>query len=71
MRCGTGEPQEPKAIYSAAFVIDLNTYVSAFPGAKASDEIDDTKWNKILLNSMKNGWSKQAHVQDFDCETNT
>ena len=29
------------------------------------------KLNEIILNSMPNGWSKQAFVQGFDLETIT
>ena len=27
--------------------------------------------NEVVLNSMPNSWSKQAHVQGFDCESIT
>ena len=29
----------------------------------------ETQVNEILLNSMSTGRSKQAYMQDFDCET--
>ena len=31
-------------------------------------KIGDTELNKILLNSIPNGWIMQAYVQVFDCE---
>ena len=34
-----------------------------------TDKIGVTELNNILLNSMPNSWSKQAYVQDFDCES--
>ena len=54
-----------------AHIIELNKYSASFPGIKASNEIGDKKLNKIILNSMPNGWSKQAYVQGFDCKTIT
>ena len=50
---------------------DINKYLSALPESKASDNIGEMYLNEIILNSMKNGWSKQAYVQVFDCETIT
>ena len=44
---------------------NLNEYLDTFPGAKASDNIGEKNINEILLNSMSNGWSKQAYVQGF------
>ena len=32
-------------------------------------KIGDTELNKILLNSIPNGWIMQAYVQVFDCES--
>ena len=53
----------------AARLIDLNNYLTALPREKASDKIRETELDKIFLNSMKNGWTKQAYVQVFDCGT--
>ena len=39
-----------------------------FPGVNLTDKISVTDINEILLNSMPNRWSKQAHVQRFDCD---
>ena len=40
-------------------MIKFNEYFDVLPEAKASDRIGDTGLNEIILNSMKNGWSKQ------------
>ena len=71
MRRGKRKLQELKVRRYAARLIDLNKYLAAFPGAKASDNIGEMEINGILLKSMPNGWSKQAYVQGFYCETIT
>ena len=53
----------------AARLIDLNEYLSSFPGATMADNMGVTQLNKILLNSMPKIWSEQSYVQGFDCET--
>ena len=55
----------------AALIIDLNEYLESFPGATLNHKIGVTELNKILLNSMPNIWSRQAHLQGFDCESIT
>ena len=50
-------------------MIDINEYLDAFPGAKASKNINGTGFNEIILNITSNAWSKKAYVQGFDCET--
>ena len=49
-------------------MIHIYAYLSALPGAQASEQIGETKLNEILLNSMSNCWIKQAYVQCFDCK---
>ena len=46
-------------------LIDLNKYLTSFPGSNLTDKNDETELNDILLNSMPNRWSKQSHVQGF------
>ena len=50
---------------------DPNEYSVVVPRGKASDQIVKMWWNESLLNSIPNGWIKQAYVQGFDCETIT
>ena len=59
-------PRELKLRLYADYIIDLNEYLTAFTGAKASDEIGETKLNTILLNSMPNGQSQHGYTQGFD-----
>ena len=63
---GTRNTCELKVRRYADHIIYLNEYLDAFPVSKASDKIGDMDLNKILLNSMPNGRSNQAHVQGFD-----
>ena len=49
-------------------IIDINAYLDAFYGAKASDKIGETELNEIVLNSMSNGCTRQAYMQGFDFE---
>ena len=51
-----------------AYLIDPNDYLDTFLGAKGSGKICQMDLNKILLNRMRNGWSKQDYMQDFYCE---
>ena len=47
-------------------LIDLNEYVTLFPGEMASGFSCVTELNGSLLNSMPNIWIKQTYVQVFD-----
>ena len=71
MRRGMSNPHELWVRRYAARLIDLNEYLFAFPGAKASDKIGETELNEILLISIPNGWSKQAYMQGFYYEAIT
>ena len=71
MCCGMRKPRELKVRHCAACLIDINDYLNALPGAKSSDNIGETDIDKILLNSIPNGWIKQVYVQGFYCETIT
>ena len=48
-----------------------NEYLSVFPWGKSINKIGETEFNKIILDGMPNGWSKQACVQGFNSETIT
>ena len=50
-------------------LIDINGYLDALPGAKASDKIFETELNEILFNGMSNIWSRQVYVRGFNCES--
>ena len=63
------KPRSLKARRYDARLIDLNEYLSSFPGATISDKIGVTELNGLPLNSMPNSWSKKAYVQGFDCES--
>ena len=65
MRRGIRKSRELKVRLYAGHLIDLNDYLDAFPVAKASDKIGEMELNKIILNSMPNGWIKQAYVKGF------
>ena len=39
-------------------MIDINEYLAAFTGGKASDNIGETELKEIILSSIPNGWSK-------------
>ena len=56
-----------KVMRYAARLIDLNEYSDSFPQATIADKIGVTELNEIILNSIRNSWSKQAYVQGFDC----
>ena len=71
MRHGTKKPRALNVRRYATCIIDLNDYLASFPGATLNDKIGITKQKKILLNSMPNGWSRQAYVQGFDYESIT
>ena len=49
--------------------IDLNEYLSSFPGATMADKMGVTELNETLLNSIPNICSKKVYVQGFYCET--
>ena len=69
MRRCMKNPRIVKVRRYAARLIDLNEYLSSFPGATMADKMGVSELNKKLSNSMPNSWSKQAYVQGFDCET--
>ena len=69
MRRIMSNPYELKLIFYTDHTIELNEYLATSLGANATDNIGVTELNGILLNGMKNGWSKQAYVQGFYCET--
>ena len=71
MRRETRKPCELKMRCSATSLVNLNQYLSALTGAKASDNIDKTKLDEIILNIMPNIWIKQAYAHVFGCETIT
>ena len=52
-------------------MFDLNEYLVAFPGTKASDKIGETELNEIMLNSVSNGCIRKVYVQGLDCESIT
>ena len=52
----------------AARLVDLNKYLTSFPGVTLSNEIGVTELDEILLNMIPNRQSKQAYVQGFDFE---
>ena len=54
-----------------ARLINLNKYLASFPEATLTVKISVIEWNKIILNSMRNSWSKQAYVQLFYYESIT
>ena len=55
----------------ADLMIDINGYLAAFTGGKASDNIGETELKEIILNSMKNERGKKMGMHCFDCETIT
>ena len=63
------KPHKLKVRRYVARLIELNNFLSLFPGAKLTEKIKVAKINEILLNSMPNSWSKQAHVQGFYCKS--
>ena len=68
MRRGTEKPRALTVRRYAARLIDINEYLTSFPGATLNDKIGVTELKEILPNSMSNSWSRQAYVQGFDCE---
>ena len=54
MRRGMRKTHNLKLRCYAACMIDIDEYLYAFQGAKASDKIGETELNEILLNSMPN-----------------
>ena len=71
MRRGMRNPRRLKVIIYADRIIDINEYLVTFPGANKSEKKCDTELNDIFLKIMPNIWSRQAYVQDFDCESIT
>ena len=50
-------------------MIDINEYLSVFPGENPIEKIGKTELNKIILNSIPNVWGRQVYMQGFYCET--
>ena len=71
MRRGMEKPRALTVRRYAERLIDINEQVDSFPGETLNDDIRETELNEIFLNSMPNGWYKQAYVQGFDCESIT
>ena len=71
MRRGMEKPRALTVRRYAERLIDINEYLDSFPGETLNDDIRETELNEIFLNSMPNGWYKQAYVQGFDCESTT
>ena len=69
MRRCMKEPRRLKVRHYAARLIVLNRYLASFPEATMDEKMGVTQLNEILLDTMKNSWSKQSYVQGFDCET--
>ena len=67
MSSGMRNPLELKLRHYSVRMIDLNYYMDAFPGEKASDKMSETELDEILLKSMLNGCNRQEYVQGFDC----
>ena len=67
-RC-TKKPRIFKVRHYAVRLIDLNEYLSSFPGATMAYKIGVTELNEIIWNSMPNIWCKQAYIQGFDYES--
>ena len=66
--------EKPRAITGRLYVarlIDINDYLTSFPGATLNDKIDVTKLEKIFLNGMPKSCSRQAYAQVFYCESIT
>ena len=71
MRRGMEKPRALTVRRYAERLIDINEYLDSFLGETLNDDIRETELNEIFLNSMPNGWYKQAYVQGFDCESIT
>ena len=65
------KPNQLKVICYVACLIDLNEYLTSFPGSTPTHKIGTTALNEILLYSMPSSWSKQAYVQGFDWKSIT
>ena len=49
-------------------MIKLHEYLAVFPVAKTGDTTGEMELNEIILNSIPNGYIRQAYVEGFDCE---
>ena len=67
MRRGMNNTCELRFRRYSNHMINLNEYLSDFPGEKASEKSGETEFNDFFLNSIPNSWNKQAHVKGFDC----
>ena len=71
MRNGMRKPSRLKVIRYVASLVNLNEYLSVFPGSQISDKICVTELNETLLNSRLNSWSNQVYSQVFYCGSMT
>ena len=71
MRHGTEKPRALTVRRYAARLIDINEYLTSFPGATLNDKIGVNELKEILQNIIPNSWSRQAYLQVFDCESIT
>ena len=62
-------PCELKVRCYAAYIVDLNEYLSILTGGKAGEKFGEFELNEIILNSITDGWSKQEYSKGFDFET--
>ena len=68
MRRGMRKIDELKLALYADRLIDIDEYIVALYREKASEIIDETELNEILLNRMPSIWIRQTYVQGFYCE---
>ena len=54
MRRVMRNPRKLNMIHYATFLIDLNDYLYALPGAKAGNKIGEMELHEIILNSIPN-----------------
>ena len=66
MRRVMRNPRKLNMIHYATFLIDLNDYLYALPGAKAGNKIGEMELHEIILNSIPNVQSKKEYVKGFD-----
>ena len=68
---GTRKPRGLKVRLYAARLIEINEYLDALPGAKASVNVFVAELNVILLNNTPHIWINQAYMQGFYFESTT
>ena len=62
MRRRTRNLRNLKTRRYADSMIELNKYLSVFPGENSSEKIGEIELNEIILNSMPNRRGKQAQM---------